>query len=173
MKTKYSAFCHENLIILVYSLFLLAVVFGTVVAFSAEPTDIRPDFSIHDTDIKIAEGIWQGLHAIDVATTFKGPGMDTCYGEGDPITSRIIGTYPTKASIVGWGIGYAALHYVVTAELSEHNAPRWVQWTWQALQIADTGRDVAHNFSIGIRFGGANVHPGCVSKDRHETPVLR
>jgi hypothetical protein len=140
---------------------ILALVFGSVIAFSQE-TEIKPDFSIHDTDIAIAEGVWQGLHAIDVATTIKGPALDHCYVEADPVTKRLIGERPSVAGVVGWGIGYSALHYVVSAELSEHDAPKWVQWAWQAFNIEDTGRAVVNNFRIGIRFGGPNSHPGLV-----------
>lgn len=149
----------ENpLAVLAAGMFFLLIVFGCGIACGQDR-----DFSIHDTDIRIAEGVWQGLHVIDVATTINGPALDRCYYEGDPVTSRLIGRHPSVGGVVGWGIGYSALHYVVTAELSEHNAPRWIQWVWQAVNIEDTGRAVVNNFRIGIRIGAPNTHPGCQS----------
>lgn len=144
---------------MIVGMFLLLLLFGIGVVRGAER-----DFSIHDTDLKVAEGVWQGLHVLDVATTIHGPAMDhRCYYEADAVTSRLIGQHPSVAGVVAWGAGYAALHYGVSAGLADAGAPRWVQWAWQAFNIEDTGRAVVNNFRIGIRIGSPNVHPRCQS----------
>lgn len=149
------------LAVLAAGMLFLLLVFGSVLAFGQEP-EARPDFSIHDSDIAVAEAAWQGLNLLDIATSVKGAASDYCYVENDPIARHIVGPHPSAAGAIGWGVSNAVVHYVVSAELSEHDAPAWVQWAWQAVNFVGSGRAVVTNFRIGVRFGGPNYHPGYV-----------
>ena len=108
------------------------------------------------------EGAWQASHAIDIAQTIHGAGMDShCYYESDPITRHITGTHPSQSGILAWGIGYAGFHYAVSRFLDAH-APPWIAQTWSWLSLADTAYANVHNYSVGIRIGAPNTfQPPC------------
>ena len=116
------------------------------------------------------EPAWQATHALDIAQTYHGVGMDSrCYYEADPVTSRITGTHPSQGGILAWGIGYAGLHYVVSRWLDGH-APRWVALTWSWVSLADNVYANVHNYQVGIRIGAPNAPCGAEQPRRRITP---
>ncbi len=104
---------------------------------------------------------WQALHAIDVAQTYNAR-SDGCYREIDPITRRVIGSQPSKGEVLAWGVGAAFLHARVSRALEEREAPRWVQFTWDAITFGGTTNAVVSNHREGVRpFGSNNTPVGC------------
>lgn len=105
-----------------------------------------------------AEVAFQAAHLVDTIQTYHGPASDSCYGEGDPITRRLIGRKPSHAGVIAWGVGYAAVHYGITELLLDHGHD-YLAAAWEALTISGTAGDVAQNIHIGIRVGSPNVDP--------------
>ena len=98
-----------------------------------------------------AEAVWQTAHLIDTAQTMQIAKNPECYHEKNPITRSLIGKHPSEEAVVAWGIGMAVAHYQVTRLLTRYEAPRWVQWGWQAVSIGSTGAAVVNNHEIGLR----------------------
>lgn len=107
------------------------------------------------------EVVWQTLHAADVAQTIRGAVQDPCYAEGDPLTRRLIGSKPSTAGVMVWGLGLGALHYGVH-RLLEDRAPAWVDTAFEAVSVAGQASIDYHNYSIGVRIGAPNRDdPNC------------
>lgn len=104
----------------------------------------------------VGEPVFQTVHLVDTIQTFHGAASDKCYGEADPVTRRLIGSEPSHAGVIAWGVGYAALHYGITRWLTETGHDR-IATVWEVLTIADTARDVGRNIEIGIRIGRPNT----------------
>ena len=107
-------------------------------------------------DINIEEGVWQSAHLVDVMQTFHGAASDPCYKEGDPVTRFIVGSEPTHAAVAGWGIGFSLIHFGVTTWLTDHDFYD-AAGVWEFISIGETGWDLGHNYSIGIRLGRPNT----------------
>jgi hypothetical protein len=102
---------------------------------------------------------WQSLHAVDIAQTMKAA-HDPCYVEQAWLTQKLIGEQPSDGEVLAWGIGSAALHYVVSKTLEQTNAPAWIQKVWSYGSISYAGFTVADNYSNGIRLTKDNKY-GC------------
>ena len=108
------------------------------------------------------EYAWQGLHIIDVQQTINGVGSwPDCFDEGNPLTSRIIGTKPEKHEIYKWGIGAGLLNFVIMKwvdnKMPNHNLKLRIA---SVLNKADT---VHGNYEEGIRMDGlsSKKHKEC------------
>ena len=113
--------------------------------------------SLHDFN-NGSEIVWQTEHVADVLQTEHAAASDVCYYESDPVTSAIIGKKPSRGAVAAWGIGFGALHYIVTDGLQELGWER-IATMWEAATIIDTATVLEHNYSIGIRIGAANKPP--------------
>lgn len=113
------------------------------------------------------ELLYQGLHAVDVAQTVHGSAEDRCYQESDPVTRRLIGYHPSRMGVIGWGAGWAGLHYAGHAILSGW-APAWVDSVFEAVTIGQAAGYVSHNIQVGVRLGAPNVlQAPCGGDERH------
>ena len=108
-----------------------------------------------------SEATFQAVHLVDTLQTIHGSASDPCYGEGDPVTRRLIGERPSSSEVAAWGVGYAMVHYGVTRLLTENGFDKTAA-VWEVATIADTVTAIGHNYSIGIRLGAPNKDPvGC------------
>lgn len=115
---------------------------------------LRDNLDLTSAD-EYGEGAFQVEHLVDVIQTMHGPAEDACFSEGDPTTRAIIGAHPGQSSVFIWGVGYAAIHYGITAWLLDHDHDR-IAAVWEATSIIDTAAVVDHNYSVGIRIGAPN-----------------
>lgn len=111
-----------------------------------------------------AELAFQGAHLVDTAQTYRAA-SDPCYEEVDTFTRRLIGRTPSHAQVIGWGVGYGALHYGITRLLTDHGHD-YLAAAWELLTIETTGRSIGDSIHVGVRIGAANVHPGCPAPAR-------
>jgi hypothetical protein len=114
-----------------------------------------PDFTIHHSDMKVAEAAWQTANVVDWVLTIKGPVEDPCYLEQQ--SAWAIGSKPNVVSVVAFGAFTGVFHYAVSGWLDTH-APRWVGWAWQAGSMAAKVDVIHRSFALGIRLGAPN-HP--------------
>lgn len=98
---------------------------------------------------------WQSLHAVDALNTDT-LRDDPCLYESHPLTRRLIGDEPSRASVIAWGVGGAALHAGVSEMLIRGDHPRLLS-IWQWVSIADSGISVAVGLERGARPVGRNV----------------
>lgn len=117
-------------------------------------TTLRDNLDLTTPD-QYAEGAFQVEHLVDVMQSMHGAAEDACFSEGDPATRAIVGAHPAQSSVFIWGIGYAAIHYGITAWLLDHDHDR-IAAVWEAASIIDTAAVVDHNYSVGIRIGAPN-----------------
>jgi hypothetical protein len=105
---------------------------------------------------------WQSIHAIDAIQTYR-IANDPCFHEANPLTQSFIGENPSRRSVIGWAVGSAVGHALVTDYLMDHhpNAAKW----WQTLTISISGLSVGNNYQIGLRIGGSNKHKGDCGKE--------
>lgn len=106
-------------------------------------------------ETRIEEATYQVLSAVDTAQTFQAARHPECYGEGDPITSVVIGQHPKPGAVLGYGIARAGLHAFVTDWMVRDDASPTALRIWQALTLGIEGRDVRNNWVIGLRFSSA------------------
>lgn len=103
---------------------------------------------------------WQSLHVVDALQT-RDAARDPCYREGYALTRELIGERPSSADVAVWTVGMSALHAGVTELLLQHEHPRLAK-LWSYVTLGEKAYAVGHNYSIGIRIGGANKTPrGC------------
>ena len=112
-----------------------------------------PDFTIHHSDMEVAEAAWQVANVVDWAQTVKGPVKDACFDEQP--SAWAIGTKPSVGGVVAFGAVEGLLHYAVSGWL-DSNAPRWTGWVWQAVTFGAKVDVIHHNYAIGIRLGAPN-----------------
>lgn len=98
-----------------------------------------------------AEFVWQSVHAMDTMQTMHIANSDGCYHEANPVTSRIIGQHPSDGEVAAVMLGYAMAHKVVTNQLHERNAPRWLIGTWHAITLGFAVKTVTENHRLGLR----------------------
>lgn len=115
------------------------------------------------------EAVFQAAHLVDTLQTYHAA-TDDCYSESDPITRRLIGREPSRAGVIGWGVGFAAAHYAVTSWLLS-GGHEYLAAAWEVVTIETTEHSVAQNIHVGIRIGAPNVHPGC-PRARHGDVLL-
>lgn len=102
------------------------------------------------------ERAWLALHALDSAQTYRIAQDDArCYHESNPITSDLIGEFPSRTSVVAWSIGSAAVHAGVSELLLRNERPGLAK-AWQYVTMGFTGNTVLRNYQIGIRLGAPN-----------------
>lgn len=104
-----------------------------------------------------AEKAWQAMHLVDVAQTINGPARDACFGEGNPLTRRLIGRQPSTEAVIVWGVAIAIAHYSVDRWLarSGHADQAWVRML-RALDLGYKGFTIGHNHAEGMRPFGDN-----------------
>jgi hypothetical protein len=98
---------------------------------------------------------WLALHAVDSMQTYRIAQDGDCFHEADSMTREIIGTSPSRRSVVAWAVGDAALHLGVTELLLRTDHPKLAR-AWQYVRIGVAAGAVAENHSIGIRIGSPN-----------------
>lgn len=104
---------------------------------------------------------WQAVHAMDVAQTLNAA-SDPCYKEDAWLTKRLIGSQPSDAEVVAWGVGTAVLHAWVSNALEDRGAPVWVQKVWELGTLGHTSYAVGTNHEAGVRpFGENHAVRGC------------
>lgn len=104
---------------------------------------------------------WQALHAMDIAQTLSAAD-DPCYEEDAWLTQKLIGSQPSDAEVLAWGIGTAVGHALVSHSLEAMNAPGWLRKAWSYGTISYTGYTVASNYDEGVRaFGDNDDVAGC------------
>lgn len=116
-------------------------------------------------DSKLPEAAYQALHAVDFAQTVQIARSPDCYHESDPLTKRLIGEYPTEGQVrAAWALT-SALHLAITGWLdrevdaTDSKAWRIARGAWHVVTIADAGREVVHNHSLGLKPFGGNACP--------------
>jgi hypothetical protein len=93
-----------------------------------------------------AEYVYQGLHAVDALQT-----VDIKHHPNFRETNPIIGEHPSDGDILVYMAAEAALHLLITQQLEQHNAPKWAKVIWHSISIGWAGRQVIHNYDIGLR----------------------
>jgi hypothetical protein len=134
----------------------LAAIFGNLLlgGCAALPTDSKPP-----------EAAYQALHAVDFAQTIQIARSPNCYHEADPLTKRLIGEHPSEGQVrAAWALT-STVHLAVTGWLdrevdaTDSKAWRIARGTWHVLTIADAGREVVRNRSLGLMPFGGNACP--------------
>lgn len=97
-------------------------------------------------DLPATEYVYQGLHLIDTSQTLEIARKPRQWREVD--SAWMMGVHPSTGRVVAWSVGEAAVHACIAHELSGHPL---LTNAWEAITIGNTGYDVSHNFSIGIR----------------------
>lgn len=100
---------------------------------------------------------WQSLHAIDTAQTIHIARAPSCFYEKNWLTSTIVGRHPDEADVAAVMLGYSMLHYFISQKLGELEDPRPLR-VFQAVTLLQSGYNVVHNHSIGLRPFGSG---GC------------
>lgn len=104
---------------------------------------------------------WQTMHALDFAQTLNAAG-DPCYKEDAWLTKRLIGSQPSDAEVVAWGVGTAVFHAWISNALEARGAPVWVQKLWELGTLGHTTYAVGTNHEAGVRpFGSNRAVEGC------------
>ncbi len=113
-----------------------------------------------------SEWVYQGLHAVDFAQTVTIARRPQRYYEADPLTSRLIGRYPSERSVEAAWAGLSLAHLLVTGWLdreAEATGSDWwraAKWVWQIASIGESAYCVHENFSEGLDlFGGRDGAP--------------
>lgn len=111
-------------------------------------------------DMSPAEKTWQAIHGIDVLQTMNIVD-NTCFTEGNPLTSRLIGANPDMENVIAWGVGMSFLHAAVSKEIEHSKLPSWVGSVWQGISIVNSTRSVINNHNEGGRPYPLNIETGC------------
>jgi hypothetical protein len=106
-------------------------------------------------ETKVEESAYQVLGVVDTIQTYHATQRPECYGEGDPVTSFVIGNHPKPGSVIAWGVVRAGLHAWVTDWMVRDDASPMALRIWQGLSIGIETYDVGRNWNIGLRFGSA------------------
>ena len=98
-------------------------------------------------ETKAEEAVWQGANAMDAYSTNR---MVNDYHGSESGQWQYIsgGHHPNTGQIVLNAAVWGGMHFAVTSWLSDHNAPKWLQRTWQLVTLTGTGITVSHNFSL-------------------------
>jgi hypothetical protein len=114
------------------------------------------------------ERLWQALHLVDVAQTYR-IGEGPCYKEAGLLTRHLLGEKPKVAGVVAWGAGRAVGHALISDTLLRFDMPRAYKW-WQFASFYSTAGAVNNNIEIGIRIGSPNkARPEYGCNDRPAT----
>lgn len=106
------------------------------------------------------EQAWLALHAVDMAQTYD-LGPDPCYEEKYPPTKAMIGSNPSHAEVIGWGLVSAAAHVAVSDYLLRTERTKLAK-VWQYITFGEKAFHVGRNHYLGIRVGGNNkAFAGC------------
>lgn len=126
-------------------------------------------------ETKAEEIAWQTLHAIDSAQTYKN--VTTMCMRETGSAQIFLGSQPNQFQVAAWAIGSAYAHGLITSWLSEHDSPKWLMRSWQAISIGVTLDTVAKNHAVGIRIGSPNVQKTVcgvpVDQPKQDTSTLR
>jgi len=98
------------------------------------------------------EFAFQAINALDVLQTER---IAHSHGRWDERGGyAIAGQYPKPSSVALLGVGYAALHLGLTAEMSAGNVPQGIIRGWEVVTIAGVTFCVVHNRTLGITIHG-------------------
>jgi hypothetical protein len=67
-------------------------------------------------------------------------------------TNKMLGPHPSDAKVIGYFTAGAAVHALITHELQEHGAPRWITNGWELVTIGSEAATVRSNLALGLRF---------------------
>lgn len=114
-----------------------------------------------------AEIAWQALNAVDAGQTVTIARRPWSYSEVGVPSRFVIGRQPTERKTEEYFAASAVAHYAVSAWLSREadstgdSRWRWALRGWQAVSLAYSAYNVAHNASMGIPVFGSS-RPGPV-----------
>lgn len=145
--------------------------FATILSLSACATLPEP--------AAISEGIWQGLNAADFSQTVTIAREPQRYSECAELTRPIIGAHPSQQGVEAYWAGYSLLHYAVSvwlARMADDTGERgwtWALYGWEAVTLASSARNVAHNASIGLAPFGPRQRPTMICVNANASGCLR
>jgi hypothetical protein len=103
------------------------------------------------------EAGWQVLHAVDMAQTVHIAREPGCYYERGFPTRQVLGSQPSEAGVIAFGIASAYAHRYLSGVLDERvqNARN----TGQHVRTWETVRAASHMVALGIKINAvANNH---------------
>jgi hypothetical protein len=118
-----------------------------IAAFLVASLFVRPahagDLS-NDINVYVAEGAYQSLALVDMATT-----LDIRRHPGDYEQNPIMGRHPSDAKVIGYFAIEDAAHALITRALVSNG---WTKtaYTWEALSIGVEAGCIAHNYHLGL-----------------------
>lgn len=98
------------------------------------------------------EAVYQGLHSLDVAQTVEIARNPEKFQEADVGTRCLIGSHPTEAHVIEWGVANAVAHYAIDDYLYRTNHPK-LALLFESASIAFVADTVHHNYKIGLGYG--------------------
>jgi hypothetical protein len=106
-------------------------------------------------ETKVEEAVYQTASAVDIAQSLAiSRNPDRLQEIGWP-TASVIGSHPTAAATVAWGVGRGLAHAFVTDQLVGCGANDTVLRIWQGVSIGVEANTVLQNHSIGIGYTGS------------------
>lgn len=121
------------------------------------------------------EKSWQLTHAIDYGQTLHIARSPTCYGEGNFLTKRLVGSHPSESEVTAVMATYALAHYGVNRwleEKAENEGTRGWHATLRFFQASTTllsARTIVRNHGIGLRpFDGGSTCAPAPDPPRHD-----
>jgi len=103
------------------------------------------------------EALWQTANAVDFSQTVNTARRPDCYHEGAFPTRLVLGEHPSTGAVLAFGAAYGLFHLAISdylrRQVEETELDRWraLYWVWELGTLADTGHNVLHNHSIGLK----------------------